>query len=240
MAKVWVVAHRGASGHAPENTMGAFRRAVELGATFIETDLHLTRDARFVAIHDASLARTTNSRGLVRDYTLTELRELDAGSWFGPEWAGERLPTLEEILDFARQNDVVFFLEVKAGVAWGVQHAIVGALREAQEAARVVVLSFDLTTVDMVRQLDPTLMTGFLFDRPRPDAVEAAVRVGVRQLAPRGDLVTPALVQQAHGADLRVLTWTINDPSHMRALIAAGVNGVMTDYPDRLCEVLRE
>ena len=113
---VWVVAHRGASGHAPENTLAAFRRAVELGARFIETDLQLSRDARFVAIHDDTLDRTTTGRGAVKDFTLPELRELDAGSWFAPKFAGERIPTLKEVLEFARKADVALFLEVKAEI----------------------------------------------------------------------------------------------------------------------------
>src|SRR5260370_25117768 len=95
-----VIAHRGASGHAPENTMAAFRKAVAMGATFIETDLQLSRAAHFVAIHDATVNRTTNGQGAVHDMTLAELRRLDAGSWFGSEFAGESIPTLEEILEF--------------------------------------------------------------------------------------------------------------------------------------------
>ena len=92
-----VIAHRGASGHAPENTLAAFRQAVALGATFIETDLQLTRDARFVAIHDDTVNRTTNGQGTVHDLTLAEVRKLDAGSWFGSEFAGERVPTLRVV-----------------------------------------------------------------------------------------------------------------------------------------------
>ena len=113
MRKPWVIAHRGASGHAPENTMAAFERAVALGAGFIETDLHLTRDARFVAIHDPTLERTTNGKGLVKDFTLAEIRRLDAGLWFDREFMGQRVPTLEEIVEFAAKHDVIFYLELK-------------------------------------------------------------------------------------------------------------------------------
>ncbi|MFZ0879437.1 MAG: glycerophosphodiester phosphodiesterase family protein, partial [Candidatus Acidiferrales bacterium] len=109
MRQPWIIAHRGASGHAPENTMAAFRQAVEMGATFIETDLHMTRDARFVAIHDASVERTSNGRGAVRDLTLAELKQMDAGLWFDRQFSGERIPTLEEILAFGRAADVVFY-----------------------------------------------------------------------------------------------------------------------------------
>ena len=94
MRAPWIIAHRGASGHAPENTLAAFERAVALGAQFIETDLHLTRDARFVAIHDKTLERTTNGKGAVRDFTLAELRELDAGMGFPRKFMGQGIPTL--------------------------------------------------------------------------------------------------------------------------------------------------
>lgn len=240
---MWVVAHRGASGHAPENTLAAFRRAVELGAGFIETDLQLTRDARLVALHDDTLDRTTNGHGPVIAATLQQLRKLDAGSWFrqdaGSPFAGERIPTLEEILDFSREADVVIYLEVKASRAWGVEHALVGALREAGAAPRSVILSFDLRTLGALHRLDQTLMAGYLFSQPQADAVEQAVSVGARQLAPRADLVTPELIARARHADLQVVTWTVNEPAQMRTSIAAGVDGIMSDYPDRLVAALR-
>ncbi len=240
MAKPWVVAHRGASGHAPENTMAAFRRAVELGAGFIETDLQLSKDGRLVAIHDNELGRTTTGSGPVSAFTLDELRSLDAGSWFGREFSGERIPMLEEIIAFARQSDVVFFLELKAGSAWGIELALVNALRASQEAARTVALSFDAAALRTIVRMDPTLMCGFLYDDARADAVSTAVHAGVRQLAPRGDCVTPELVAQAHQAGLQVVTWTVNQAEQMRALAAAGVNGIMTDFPERLVGVLKD
>lgn len=240
MRDVWVVGHRGASGHAPENTLAAFRRAVELGATFIETDLQLSRDAHFVALHDTALDRTTNGRENVHDFTLAELRELDAGSWFSPEFAGERIPTLEEMLAFARETDVVLYLEIKVSGVWGTEQALVAALADAKMLERVVILSFDMATLLAVRKGNPALMTGYLFDWPYADAVERAIRVGARQLAPRGDLVTPALIGAARNADLQIVTWTINEPAQMRHLAAAGVHGIMTDYPDRLVAALKE
>jgi glycerophosphoryl diester phosphodiesterase len=231
---VLVIAHRGASGHAPENTMAAFKKAVALGATFIETDLQLSRDARFVAIHDATLDRTTNGQGAVHDMTMPELRRLDAGSWFGSEFAGERIPMLEEILEFSRKNDVVFYLELKPGGSWGGEHALIGALRESGEIPRAVVISFDALVVRSLRKIEPTLMTGLLYDGKFENPLEKAVEVGARQLAVRGDLVTPALLAEARKKDLQVVCWTVNHPAHMRMLMVAGVDGIMSDYPDRL------
>jgi len=229
-----VIAHRGASGNAPENTLAAFRKAVALGATFIETDLQLSRDARFLAIHDATVNRTTNGQGAVHEMTLADLRKLDAGSWFGSEFAGERLPTLEEILEFSKKNDVVFYLEIKPGGSWGGEHALVGALRESGEIPRAVVISFDPSIVLNLRKIEPTLMTGLLYDGQIENPLDKAVEIGARQLVVRGDLVTPVMIAQARKKDLQVVCWTVNHPAHMRMLIAAGVDGIMSDYPDRL------
>ncbi|MFZ0582322.1 MAG: glycerophosphodiester phosphodiesterase family protein [Candidatus Acidiferrales bacterium] len=240
MRKPWIIAHRGASGHAPENTLAAYQRAVELGAGFIETDLHLTRDARFVAIHDATLERTSNGRGNVHDFTLAELRKLDAGMWFDREFMGQRIPTLEEILEFAAKHDVIFYLEVKYDAAWGMHHSLSGALQKSQSAARTIVISFDESTLTALRQVDSTMMMGLLVDETRRDHAKAAIELGVRQLCPRADLVTPELVEEAHRLDLQVATWTVDDTETMRAMVAAGVDGVMTNYPDRLRAVLED
>ena len=234
-----VIAHRGASGYAPENTLAAFRRAIAMGATFIETDLQLSRDARFVAIHDATVNRTTNGQGKVHDLTLADLRKLDAGSWFGSEFAGERIPTLEEILEFAKKHDVVFYLELKPGGSWGGEHALISALRESGEIARTVVISFDPEILISVRNIEPTLMTGFLFDGKISDPLEKTIEIGARQIAVRGDLVSPRLLKEARARDLQLVCWTVNHPGHMRLLAEAGVDGIMSDYPDRLVELAR-
>jgi len=237
---VFIIAHRGASGHAPENTLAAFKKAVALGATFIETDLQLSRDARFVAIHDDTLDRTTNGQGKVHDQTLATLRRIDAGSWFGSDYAGERIPTLEEILEFSKKNDIVFYLELKPSGSWGGEHALIGALRESSEVARVVVISFDPTILAGLRKIEPTLMTGVLYDGQLADPLKTAVDVGARQLVVRGDLVTPAMLVEARKRDLQVVCWTVNHPAHIRLLIAAGVDGIMSDYPDRLVAALKK
>lgn len=233
------IAHRGASGHAPENTFAAFRKAVAMGAVFIETDLQLSRDARFVAIHDPTVNRTTNGQGSVNEMTLADLRRLDAGSWFGSEFAGERIPTIEEIMEFSRKHDVVFYLEMKPSGAWGGEHALISAVRDAGEIARTVVISFDPVILASVRKIEPTLMTGLLYEGQIPDPIERALEIGARQLAVRGDLVTPRLLREARQRDLQVVCWTVNHPAHMRLLVEAGVDGLISDYPDRLLELTR-
>ena len=233
------ISHRGASGYAPENTFAAFRKAVAMGAAFIETDLQLSRDARFVAIHDPTVNRTTNGQGSVNEMTLADLRRLDAGSWFGSEFAGERIPTIEEILEFSRKHDVVFYLEMKPSGALGGEHALISALRDAGEIARTVVISFDPVILASVRKIEPTLMTGLLYEGQIQDPIERALEIGARQLAVRGDLVTPRLLREARERDLQVVCWTVNHPAHMRLLVEAGVDGLISDYPDRLLELTR-
>jgi len=238
MRQPWIIAHRGASGHAPENTLAAFRAAVELGAAFIETDLQLTRDAQFVAIHDATLQRTTNGAGAIRDIKLAELKELDAGRWFDHSFVGERVPTLDQVLAFGRENDIVIYLELKYEAAWGMHHALAAALRNS-DTARCVVISFDPGTIGSLHQHDPAIMTGLLVEEARPDTVKTAVGVGARQLCPRENLITQDLVNEAHLSDLQVATWTVNKPDQMRRVLAAGVDGIMTDFPDRLRTVMQ-
>lgn len=233
----WVIAHRGASADAPENTMAAFRRAVELGAECIETDLHLSRDGRLVILHDTTLERTTNGTGPVKNYTLAELRELDAGRWFAPEFSGERLPAIEELLDFAGPADLSLFLEIKGGAGYGVERAVISALRGRKESKAAVVLCFDASVLERIHQLDRLLMTGLLFESDAEAMVREAVRVGARQIAPRGDCVTPLLISDAHRRGLKVVAWTVNEATQMRALAAAGVDGIITNYPERLIAV---
>ena len=153
---------------------------------------------------------------------------------------GQRIPTLEDVLEFARKHDVVFYLEIKYDTAWGMHHALVAALQGAEVAARTVVLASDPSTVTSLRQLDTSILMGLLVEDPKVNPVKAAVEAGARQLCPRWDLITRELVDEAHRADLHVVTWTVNEQKQMRAVIDAGVDGVMTDVPDRLRALLED
>jgi glycerophosphoryl diester phosphodiesterase len=237
---IWVIAHRGASSEAPENTMAAFRQAVDGGAGFIETDLQLSRDARLVAIHDETLDRTTSGHGPVSAKSLEELQRLDAGAWFSSDgargepkrsFAGERIPSLDELLAFGREHDIGVYLELKTPAVSGAEHALVGALRASGEIVRAIVMSFDLSVLAQVRSSEPLIVTGYLCDKPAPDAVRLAVDTGARQLLPRHDHVSRELIEQAHKSDLKVVTWTVNDPARAKALVDIGIDGIITDYP---------
>lgn len=241
---VWNIAHRGASGHAPENTLAAYRLAAEMGAKFIETDLQVTRDAWIVAMHDPTVNRTTDGRGHISKMTLAELRALDAGAWFecanGRSFAGERVPTLEEILSFAREADVSFYLELKTSESWTMERSLAGALASSGELARATVISFDPAVLLSLRRIERLAMTGMLVERAGLDSIQEAVSIGARQLLPRANRVTPEFIMAARRADLKVVAWTVNEPEEMRTLITNGVDGIITDFPDRLATVLAE
>jgi glycerophosphoryl diester phosphodiesterase len=232
------IAHRGASGHAPENTLAAFRLAVEMGAKFIETDLQLTRDAKIVAMHDATVDRTTNGRGRVSKMSLVELRGIDAGIKFlsvdGESYKGEHVPTLDEILDFARAAGVTFYLELKETQGWGFEQSLVGALRRADAMNGVVVISFDTEKLATIKRIEPELTTGFLCEKPTTQLIEKAAVLGAKQFLPRADRISPEIIAAAHRANLPVVVWTVNEIEDMHAVVALGVDGIISDYPDRL------
>lgn len=162
-----VIAHRGASGRAPENTLASFEQAIAIGVDGIELDVHLTRDGQLVIIHDQNLARTTDGQGLVHEHTLAELKALDAGSWFGPAFAGERIPTLEEVL-VRVAGRVPLQVEIK-GRTEGVTEATIAALRAHGLLDTTLMTSFHLDLLPLVRALAPRVRIGALvWGRTRP------------------------------------------------------------------------
>ena len=229
--------------------MAAFRLAADLGAGYVETDLQLTGDGRVILIHDDKLQRTTTGRGLIAGKTFDELRKLDAGSWFpkramgkrraGSRFAGERIPAIEELFDFARERNIGLYLEVKAPCAPGAEQAIVEAIHRARALARSTVICFDLGVLQRVREADPDIALGYLFSKRLRDAVARAVSAARKPFLPRADRVTPKLIEKAKREGLQVVTWTVNDPKRMREFIALGLDGIMSDFPDRLAAVAR-
>jgi glycerophosphoryl diester phosphodiesterase len=251
------LAHRGASALAPENTIEAFRLAVEAGAGGLELDVHMTRDGHIVVIHDATVDRTTNGTGAVSEMTLEELRRLDAGHNFSPEGGptrpyrgrGVRVPTLGEVL--REFPGVAVNIEIKAGTP-GIEEKVLGVLREANALGRALVVSTPHDIVKRFRKVSGGhVSTGasrweigvfyissrFRLERlvrPAYDALQVPLRH-------RGlPVVTPRFVRAAHARGVRVDAWTINQADEMRRLLDLGVDVIMTDRPGMLAEVLRE
>jgi glycerophosphoryl diester phosphodiesterase len=232
------VGHRGAKGHAPENTLASFNRAVELGVNAVETDVHLSRDGEVMLIHDHTVDRTTDGHGYVKDMTAAELKMLDAGGWYGPEFAGQRILTLAELLAWAKGR-VGVAIEIKNGPIYypGIAEKVVRLVRQHDMARQALLLSFDHLVLREARMIAPEIAAGILYVGRLVDPVAAARAAGADAIHPQWAFVTPDLVQAAHAAGLAVSPWCPNDLPTLRRLSEMGVDSVGTDYPELFDQV---
>ena len=241
--RVWVVGHRGAMGYCPENTLASFERARALGADWIELDVHLTRDGQLAVIHDETVDRTTDGHGLVGEHTLADLKRLDAGAWFGPEFRGERIPSLDEVLAWARANQVLVDIEIKNAPVYydGIEAAVVAAVDRFGMRDRVMVISFDHRAVQRLGQLAADVLIGILYSaRPVDSGVGLARAAGAHVVLPDWQFVTESDLQGAHAAGLLVAPWASSDAAVLRRLVGWGADAITSDHPDILRAVQEE
>lgn len=238
-------AHRGASGHAPQNTLAAFLLAAEMGADGIELDVHLSADGEAVVIHDDTVDGTTDGHGRVSQMGLSELKALDAGAWFDRRFAGERIPTLQEVFD-AVGHRVLINIEIKAerGYHPPAQEAeVVRLIEDNQMVDRVLVSSFAPSSLRRVHKMNSNIPLGLLYGRPEPLFLPRLLRwlsVPYDALHPSLGMVTRGYVERARRRGERVNVWTVNAPQDMRRMRDLGVDGIITNYPDLLRDVLAE
>jgi glycerophosphoryl diester phosphodiesterase len=236
------LAHKGASHEAPANTLAAFLLAQELGADGVELDVQLSRDGKVVVIHDDTVDATTDGHGPVREKTLAELKALDAGSLFDPVFAGQRIPTLQEVVDAVGQGlRINIELKTESAKDDGLAAAVVHLVEENDLLDRVVVSSFNPLALWRVRRLNPWIPLGMLYDEGLPFFLRRPwLRHLVRPAAlhPEGAMVDAAYVRWARSRGYRVHTWTVDDPGRMWQLVQAGVDLIITNRPDVLRRVL--
>jgi len=242
-----IIGHRGAAGEAPENTLRAFELALRQGADGIEFDVHLAADGLPVVIRDPRLDRTTCGRGRVRDHSLAALRKLDAGSWFNrrlaakarPRYAGLKIPTLSEVLIWARQRHCLAYVEIKrARPAYaGIEAKVLEEIDRAGTRPLATVISFDLPTLRRVRQLDSEIALGIDFTRPLL-ALRRALEVRSTMLAPHWAFASKRFIRRAHRAGIKVVVWDLDQALWMRRKIADGVDGIITRYPAELAKIV--
>ncbi|WP_304526617.1 glycerophosphodiester phosphodiesterase [Halomonas sp. I5-271120] len=264
-----IIAHRGASGYAPEHTWPAYDKARDMGADYLELDLHMSADNRLMVIHDDTLDRTTNGEGNVKDHTLEALKALDAGSWFNqahPEraddaYAGAQLLTLDEVID-RYGDDVRYYIETKSPERYpDLQRALVETL-EAEglvDAGSVIIQSFSQDSLQQIHALNPDIplvqlvwysttedsdgLVEWTGVTPAPAEItdadfqaiaDYAVGIGPNVTYEDRDVMDASFVDQAHANGLLVHPYTINEPEDMQRLIDWGVDGMFTNFPDRL------
>jgi glycerophosphoryl diester phosphodiesterase len=232
-APVLRVGHRGARGHAPENTLASFDLAVEMGVSAVETDVHLSKDGEVVLIHDHTVDRTTNGHGFVGDMTLRELKQLDAGSWYDARFEGQRILTLSELLEWARDR-VGVAIEIKNGPIYypGIAEKVIRLLRDHSMQRLAILISFDHLVLREAKMIAPEVATGILYVGRFVDEPGAARAAGADALHPNWAFVTPDLIEKAHAAGLAVSPWCPNDLPTIKLLSDMGADSIGTDYPD--------
>lgn len=235
-------AHRGASAVCPENTMAAFRKALELGATGIETDVQMTADGQLVLIHDETVDRTTDGSGWVKDLTAAQLSGLDAGTWFQEAFAGERLPLLEDLLSLLKDRDTVLNIEFKNGIVPypGMEEKVIGLVRAYGMTGRVVLSSFNHYSLACAKALAPEIRTGILYMEGLYRPWDYAATLGAEALHAHHYAVLPEWVDEALRHGVCYHPFTVNDPERMKQLLDSGAAGIITDVPDVLAGLLRE
>ena len=240
MSDVIFIAHRGASGrgHSPENTLSAFKEAINIGSDCVECDVHCTKDGQVVIIHDGTLNRTTDKKGAVADMTLEEIKEADAGSWFSSSFVGERIPTLRELLDLAK-GKVITVIEIKPE---NITDKVIQEIEKADAVNEVILQSFYPKAVKAVQELNPNIPRALLISGQLPvirissiiGLIDQTLEVGTSTLNLQYKIITPNLIKEAHKRGMNVWAWTVDDESDMKELIAMGINGITSNYPEKL------
>jgi glycerophosphoryl diester phosphodiesterase len=231
-----VIAHRGYSSVAPENTLSAIEEAVEIGANHVEVDVHLTRDGEVVVIHDKSIDRTTNGAGRVEDLTLKQLKTYDAGGWFSPAYQGETIPTLDEVFQAVPRGTKII-VEIKEGRSryQGVEEKIISLADVRGRRGDIILKAFNEDILDTAEQLAPDIprllvyVFGFGVDSFSGEFLQHH-----RWFLDRRSL------NRLQSADFKVIVWHVNDRDDMQRLVDWGVDGIETDHPNVLLDVLRD
>jgi glycerophosphoryl diester phosphodiesterase len=240
-----VIGHRGASAYYPENTMSAFEAAYEMGAEMIELDILLSKDGVPVVIHDEALDRTTNGTGRVADYTLVELRKLDAGLWFGREHAGQQIPTLEEVLQFAK-GKIALNIEIKTEAVTdehleGIEEKALNLVKKYEMENYVLFSSFDYRAISHLKQLDVDISTALLYEKSHsngqpPSKLVNDYKANAFNCSRRQYTKRWAEDTQRH--NIPVFVYTVNKEKQMQKMIKRGVSGIFSDKPDVLKQVV--
>ena len=235
------VAHRGASAHAPENTMAAFHKGVEMKSDYIEIDVQMTADEELVIIHDTTVNRTTNGTGAVGDLTLEEIRALDAGSWFSEEFAGEKIPTFAEVLD-AFRGKVGILIELKSPELYpGMEEKVADALKERNmdhaKNKKIIIQSFNHGSMELSKELLPEIPHGVLAGLSWAGVTDEqleAFTTYADYFNPNQNIVTPTLVDRVHETGMQIMPYTSRSQEQADRLFNLGVDGIITDYPEHV------
>lgn len=232
-----IIAHRGASRRAPENTLPAFKLAYELGADGIETDVQLTKDKVPVLIHDERLKRTTDGYGYIKDYTYEELKQLDLGSWFSPSYSNTKLLSLAEFLHWIKDKPLCLNIELKNNKIdyKHLEKIVYTMLNDYQLLNRTILSTFNPKSITRMKKIDSTINSAFLTSKRRKDLVDYAQSLGAHAIHVKYRLLSRKLVDRCNqeGMDLRI--YTVNNTVQIKRCFNLNCAGIFTDVPDKAC-----
>lgn len=233
------VAHRGASGSYPENTRLAITRAIESGVDMIEIDCQLSKDGHVVVIHDERLIRTANTRGAVRGKTLKQLKKLDVGRWFKKSFKGEMILTLEEAMEsIAGKADLNLDIKRFPHGPLGIELKTLFILSHYDYLDRTLFSSFDYRCLGRLRELAPDARIGILYGKAvKEDPFEAARELNARVIEVQKELATKEFLAKVNENGLEVFVWTVNEVREMEKFLSLGVNGIISDFPERFWKI---
>ncbi|HDL19261.1 MAG TPA: glycerophosphodiester phosphodiesterase [Bacteroidetes bacterium] len=236
MGKPQITAHRGASGLAPENTLSAIRLAIEIGADFAEIDVQESADGGIFLLHDASIDRTTDKKGIIWELTSADLRAADAGSWYSPWFANEPVPDLSTVID-SMSGMIKLNIELKTnGHQIKLAERVVAIIEEKKFIDQCIVTSFDREEISKVKELNPGIKTGLIFSKiPKENIWTAAYDL----FSVHKKLVSDDFMKDAHQFGKEVHVWTVNKEKEMRKMIGYGVDNIITNYPGKTFQVLK-
>ncbi len=240
---VMVTAHRGFSGAAPENTWLAFQKAIEIGADMLELDVRFSRDREIVVIHDETVDRTTNGRGKVFDYSLKDLRRLNAGSSFSPQSAPENIPILKEILELAK-GKIPVNIEIKNPneSGYSILDLTDRTLEEVKKAgmlSQVIFSCFNPQALERIKEVEPRVWMALLYHEDWKSVRDVTQEKDYRILNLRHIYVTENKIKQIHKAGMKVNVYTVNAEEEMKQFIRWDVDGIITNHPDKLIRILQ-
>ncbi len=233
-------AHRGASGTFPENTLLAFEEAINIKASGIELDVHKTKDKKLVVIHDEDIERTFYGKGLVKDFTLKELKKFKCRKELFRDNEKCRIPTLEEVLDLIKKTDLILNIEIKTDNIHyeGIEKDVIDLINRYSLKERVILSSFNHKTIQICKEIDKDIATGMLYYEPIEDVVEYAKKIKADAIHPYKGLVSKELIEEAHKNNIEVNIYTVNGIEDMIRLKEYNADGLFTDYPEILKEIL--
>ena len=240
MKKSLNIAHRGFSGKYPENTMRAFIEAVKVGCDGIETDLHMTKDGVIVICHDETIDRTTNNIGYIAEYNYEDLCKVDAGIKYGRDFANEKIPTLDEFLEYIKDKNLYINLELKNNIIQyeNMEEKVIEKIHEYKLQNNVILSSFNHYSMIKVKEIDNRIKTGLLYVANLYNVHEYAEKLKADALHPFYPAVFDEnIVKDIHDNGLLINAYTVNEESHMKRLMELGIDGIITNFPDKLKEI---